>query len=91
MQRLDDLVIERQQPAPAIDQLFAVSRKLNAAALAAHNQRMADEGFEPLDLQGDRRLRASDALGRAREALLLGNEHEGAHQVEIEGRHRGHE
>jgi hypothetical protein len=45
---------------------------------------------ETLHLQRHRRLRPSDSLSCAREILLLRNQHEGAHEIEIKRRHRDH-
>ena len=64
--------------------------EFDATPLAARNQGTSDECFEPLHLQGDRRLRAPDSIGRARKALLFGDEHEGAHQIEIQGGGQSH-
>ena len=91
LQRSQYVLIESEQLASAFDQLFAVRRELDAATLPARNQSPADKGFKPLHLQRHRRLGASDALGSAREILILSDEHEGAHEIEIERRRRGHE
>ena len=48
--RPDDVVVQRQQRAPAADELFTVRSEFDAAALAARNQRVADDGLKPLHL-----------------------------------------
>jgi hypothetical protein len=69
----EDLALRRQDRTPA------------ASALALE-QALAETGLEPLDLQRDGRLRAPDALGRPREPSAVGDGHEAAEQIEIEGR-----
>src|SRR5271166_5004110 len=48
MQRAKNLIVERQQRSPTLDQFLAVGGEVDAAALAARNQHMPDQGLKPL-------------------------------------------
>jgi hypothetical protein len=50
VQGLHYLVVERQQRPAALDERFAMRGQLYTAALAAQNQGLTDERFEPLNL-----------------------------------------
>src|SRR5262249_33917717 len=64
--------------------------QLGAAALAADEDGLAEQPFEPLHLKRYRRLRPTDARRRPREAPLLRDGHEAAEQIEVKSERDPH-
>ncbi|EWS53409.1 hypothetical protein X551_03794 [Methylibium sp. T29] len=81
-------VVVAQEGARMAQQALAVQRERDAAA-GAVEQRLAQQGLELLHLHAHRRLRAADARGRATQRARLGDGHEGAQQVDVEGAAHG--
>ena len=89
-QGVDDIVVEGNQFLRAGQEINTLRRQLRAAALAALEEAMADQRFEPPYLLRDRGLRAPDPLSRPRKTSSLCDQHEAAQQVDVEGRSRAH-
>jgi hypothetical protein len=85
-----DAVVQRQQFARLAEQPLAVDGRAHGAAAAPLQERLAEQPFEPLHLHGHGRLRAADEVRGAREAALLGDQHEGTEQVRIQSGGHGH-
>ncbi|MGY4233502.1 hypothetical protein ACVIIW_002449 [Bradyrhizobium sp. USDA 4449] len=71
------------------DQLRAFHRRPEYPATGPLQQGMADQGFEPGDLEADRGLRSSQLIRRTREALQLDDGKQRPQRVDIEGRRHG--
>jgi len=71
------------------DEFFTLRGWSEHAAACPLQQRMADHGFEPGDLQADRRLRPPQLLRRARKAVRLDDDEQRAERIDIEGGRHG--
>ncbi|MGY3546475.1 hypothetical protein ACVWZ4_001868 [Bradyrhizobium sp. USDA 4472] len=71
------------------DQLRAFHRRPEYPATGPLQQGMADQGFEPGDLEADRGLRSSQLIRRTREALQLDDGKQRPQGVDIKGRRHG--
>src|SRR5215510_3633699 len=81
--RTHDVVVEHEQLSRALEQIQPLVVELDAAALAANDDRLAQQPFEPLHLKRYCRLRPTDAHSCPRKAPLLGDGHEAAEQIEV--------
>ena len=84
------LVVQAQHSASLFDQRMALLRQSNRTALGTNNERLVHERLEFLNLQRDRRWRASYPLRRARETQFLGDANKGAKEIEIENGAKRH-
>ncbi|VWB12479.1 hypothetical protein BST28156_00423 [Burkholderia stagnalis] len=75
-----------QQRAGGGQEHLAVGREFHDARRACE-QRLAEVGFQPLQLQADGRLRGAERVGRAREAGEIGDQHERPHRIEVKDFH----
>ena len=82
-------LVERQHAPGVAEQDLAVRGQRDLPARAVE-QALAGDVFQALDLHGDRRLHAPQAPGGAGEAAGLGDRHEGAQEIDVEVRERGH-
>ncbi|MCY1543252.1 hypothetical protein D9M68_790600 [compost metagenome] len=79
-----DRAVDGQDGAPRhVDHGLAVARQRDLAA--AHDQRLADLGFQPADQVADRGLRQPQALARGREAGGFTDRDEGAQLAQGDG------
>ncbi|VWB59101.1 hypothetical protein BUB20358_02722 [Burkholderia ubonensis] len=84
--RAERVVVRIQQRAGRGQEGLAVGRQLHDPRRALE-QRLAEMGFKPLQLQADGRLRGAERVGRAREAREVGNQHERPHRIQVEDFH----
>ena len=78
----DDLLVQREQGAGALQQPSALLGRLQATAATAQ-EGLAQYLLQPAHLHEDGGLRAADALGRAGQAVTLGDEDEAAEQFGV--------
>ncbi|VWB64466.1 hypothetical protein BAR24066_02998 [Burkholderia arboris] len=81
--RAERVLVRIEQRAGGRQEILAVRRQLDDAR-RARQQRFAEVGFQPLQLQADGRLRGAERIGGAREAGEIGDQHERADSIEIE-------
>ncbi|VWB13125.1 hypothetical protein BPS26883_00453 [Burkholderia pseudomultivorans] len=84
--RAERAIVRIEQRAGGRQEAFAVGRQFDDAR-RAREQRLAEMGFEPFQLEAHRRLRGAERVGGAREAGEIGDQHEGPHRIEIENFH----
>ena len=84
VERGQRLAVHPQDAPGVVEQHLAVRRERHGAPVAA--EELAAERFlEPLDLHADGRLGPVHTSGRGAEAAALGDGHEAAQQLRLEG------
>ncbi|VWB88397.1 hypothetical protein BCO37747_02892 [Burkholderia contaminans] len=84
--RTERMIVRIEQGAGGRQEILAVGGQLDDA-WRTREQRLAEVGLEPLQLQADGRLRGAERIGGAREAGEIGDQHERTDSIEIKDFH----
>ncbi|VWD17116.1 hypothetical protein BCO71033_02882 [Burkholderia contaminans] len=84
--RAQRMIVRIEQRAGGRQEILAVGGQFDDAR-RAREQRLAEMGLQPLQLQADGRLRGTERIGGAREAGEIGDQHERANGIEIKDFH----
>ncbi|VWD05317.1 hypothetical protein BCO18430_06479 [Burkholderia contaminans] len=84
--RTQRMIVRIEQRAGGRQEILTVGGQLDDTR-RAREQRLAEVGLQPLQLQADGRLRGAERIGGTREAGEIGDQHERADGIEIKDFH----